>query len=116
MSRRTLPAYEVADRLQKAAELIKQAGRILDDVVAEAPKPLACRIEAITALRFVETPLANQVRELGEDILAEHEAAIAQHDAECAKLDGLTGRETDGWFRTASTAVIEETLQARVVG
>ena len=96
---RDMPAYRTADRLYEAADLIRDASRILDEVVVCSPQTTADRIEAVPGTSSIDAGLALAIRNLADAIQAEYEA-------ECAKAD-----EDD---MVASKAAFDRVLDAQV--
>lgn len=100
---RDMPAYRTADRLYEAADLIRDAARILDEVVVCSPQPTADRIEAVPGTSSVDAGLALAIRNLADAIQAEYEAAEAERER----------AETEGDL-VASKAAFDRVLDAQV--
>lgn len=105
--RHALSAMDAADRLNRAAALIREAGGILDHVCNAAGPVITAQIEAITGQEQVGSPLAKHLETLADNLNADHEASIAAHDKSC--------REMDAAIAAASTGEIEVMLAVRTL-
>lgn len=84
---RTMRPYTTAARLFEAADLIRDASRILDEVVVCSPKPAADRIEAVPGVTRVTAEMADAIRALADAIQGEYEAECERAEAELEAID-----------------------------
>jgi len=107
MSRHVLSALDAADRLNRAAALIREAGGILDHVCAAAGPAINSQIEAIPGQDRIGSDLARQIEALADALQLAHDTSIADHDKSC--------REMDEAIAAAPTGEIEVMLAVRAL-
>jgi hypothetical protein len=82
-----LSPSQAADRLRRAAQLIREAGALLDEVVSKSPRQIGDRVEIIPGQDQIDGGVSGKLAALAADLEAEEESTLSATEAECIEAE-----------------------------